>query len=540
MKYISNKIQQGISSNQLIILVSIFLITFLNITFFSNIIQVYPVNIKNISFLISLTWGFTAATAFILSLACTRYTIKPILIIILIISSFTGYFMDSYHAVIDESMIQNVMHTDINESLDLFSFTLVLYVIFLGITPSWLVYKSKLIFQRKWLELISRLKFTAIILISIISVILIFSDYYYSFYREHKPLRYYSNPSYYIYSAVKYIKTSFKSASLPFKQIGLDATINPSSPTKLVIFVVGETARANRFSLNGYQKITNPQLAKENIINFPNFWSCGTSTAVSVPCLFSKYSSDTYTKEKGLSTENALDILKHAGVSLLWKDNNSSSLGVADRIPYINYKSSKNNPICNDECRDEGMLVNLQKYINEHQNKNTFIILHQMGNHGPAYYKRYPKEFEKFSPICKTNQLEDCSKESLDNAYDNAILYTDYFLAKIISLLKKNSLKQQTALFYVSDHGESLGEKRIYLHGLPNFVAPDNQRHVPAIFWSSENFTGINKNILLKNKQEKYSHDYIFHSILGLMQVNTSEYNEQLDIFSSANQTKPQ
>jgi lipid A ethanolaminephosphotransferase len=294
---------------------------------------------------------------------------------------------------------------------------------------------------------------------------------------------------------------------------------------------VGETARADRFSLNGYAKETNPLLKQEQLINFNNFWSCGTSTAKSVPCMFSTYKASEYSKAKSQSTENVLDVLKHAGVNVLWLDNNSDSKGVADRVEYQSFKNSEVNPLCNPECRDVGMLEGIQAYINQHPKGDIIIVLHQMGNHGPAYYKRYPAEFEKFTPVCKTNQLEECSKEELDNAYDNAILYTDYFLSKVIAILKQNSDGFETAMFYISDHGESLGEKGLYLHGLPNFIAPDTQRHVPAILWVGDNYAEINTE-LLKNKQnEKLSHDNVFHSLLGFMEIESSVYDKTMDIF---------
>lgn len=191
-------------------------------------------------------------------------------------------------------------------------------------------------------------------------------------------------------------------------------------------------------------------------------------------------------------------MLQHAGINVLWLDNNSDSKGVALRVPYQGYKSADINPICDTECRDVGMLKNLPAYIHEHPQGDIFIVLHQMGNHGPAYYKRYSAEFEKFTPVCETSQLEECSTEALNNAYDNAVLYTGYFLSEVIEFLKQNDKAFVTGMFYVSDHGESLGENQLYLHGLPNFVASDVQRHVPAVLWQSENFDGIDINSLLK------------------------------------------
>ncbi len=450
---------------------------------------------------------------------------------ILLLSSFASYFMDSYNIVIDDDMIHNIISTDLAESLDLYCLKLVLYVVFLGIIPSFFIYKSKIIFKSGWQELFSRSKLFSLILISIFTLVLIFSDFYSSFFREHKPLRYYANPSYYIFSTGKYISSLFKSNTLPFQSIGLQAsTSTQDKDRELIIFVVGETARADRFSLNGYTRETNPLLKKEAVVSFSNFWSCGTSTAKSVPCMFSNCNSSDYNKEIIHTTENALDILQHAGVNVLWLDNNSDSKGVADRIPYQSYKNPETNPVCDDECRDVGMLKNLQNYIDKHPQGDIFIVLHQMGNHGPAYYKRYPAEFEKFTPVCKTNQLEDCSIEEINNAYDNAILYTDFFLSKVIELLKNNQNNFEAAMFYVSDHGESLGETGLYLHGLPNFVAPDTQRHVPAILWTSDNFDEIDMNKLHKNRNTKYSHDNIFHTILSFVEIETPELDKSMDI----------
>lgn len=525
---------KSISSSKLIFLVAVFLIAFGNLAFFSNVTAVYPVNIKNIFFLISLVIVFCCFIIILLSLVCNKYTIKPILIIILMISSSASYFMDTYNVIIDSVMIDNIIKTDTGESIDLLSTKLLLYLVFLGLLPSVLIYKANITFGPLKKDIISRLKLLFFSIILAASTIMIFGDYYASFFREHKTLRYYSNPSFYIYSSAKYIGSYYKTELAPFKPIGLDAMIPPTDTHKeLVIFVVGEAARFERFALNGYHRDTNPRLKNEDIISFTNFWACGTSTAVSVPCMFSIYGSSAYSQEKAQSSANVLDILQHAGVNVIWLDNNSDSKGVALRVPYKSYKTSDENSTCDIECRDEGMLSNLQAYIDNHPQGDIFIVLHQMGNHGPAYYKRYPKEFEKFTPTCETNQLESCTSEEISNTYDNAILYTDYFLAKTIALLKKNNDQFESSLIYVSDHGESLGESGIYLHGLPNMLAPDVQKHIPVLMWFSDSFNfkdEINYSALQNKTDIRYSHDNIFHTILGLLEIKTNVYDISMDI----------
>ena len=522
----------SLSSTRLIIAVSAFLVLFGNFAFFSNVTDAYPVGIKNLGFLLSLAVLSACITSILLALSCYRYTIKPVLITILVASSVTGYFMDTYNVVIDDAMIDNIMATNPAEASDLLSFRLALYLLLLGILPSVLVYKTTIDYGRLRPAITSRLVLIATALALATASVLVFSNFYASFFREHKPLRYYANPAYYIYSTAKYAASFVTLAPREFTAIAQDARIPASDEHReLVILVVGETARADHFSLNGYPRETNPYLKNKNVISFTNFWACGTSTAHSLPCLFSIYGHSQFDKNKADSTGNALDVLQQSGVNVLWLDNNSDSKGVALRVPFEDYRKPEKNPVCDPECRDEGMLANLQAYIDGHPTGDIFIVLHQMGNHGPDYYKRYPAKFEVFKPTCKTNQLEDCTSEEISNAYDNAILYTDYFLAKTIDILEHNNDRFEPALIYVSDHGESLGENGIYLHGLPYMIAPDNQKHVPVIMWLGDSMLHeINLDALKKSRHQRFTHDNIFHTILGLMEVHTTAYDSTKDL----------
>lgn len=520
-----------ISVERAIILIAVLFTGLYNLTFFTNVSQVYPLSLPNAFFFISIATVLTCVFILLLSLVCYRRTLKPVVIPLVLITSVTAYFMDSYHVIIDDGMIQNMVMTDTNEVLDLITVKLIIYFLLLGVLPALVV--RRLSFQTRPLRsaIVARMKLVIPTLAVSAAMVFAFGSHYASFIREHKPLRYYTNPTTYIYASVKYVAGIMEQEQGPIKRIGEDARIAATDGHReLIIFVLGETARYDRFSLNGYARETNPLLKLENVISFKNFWSCGTSTASSVPCIFSIYGRADYTESKAASVENILDILQHTGVNVLWRENNSSSKGVALRVPYESYKSAKINPVCDTECRDEGMLDGLQAYIDKHPAGDIFIVLHQMGNHGPAYYKRYPPSFEKFTPACKTNQLEDCSKQEIDNAYDNAILYTDYFLSKVIALLKSNDDGFETGLIYVSDHGESLGEGGLYLHGLPYALAPETQRHIPAIMWFGANNDVVNVSNLRNSIGKKYSHDNLFHTILGLLEVETSVYKAEMDI----------
>lgn len=509
---------------------SLFLVFFSNFSFFKNVTDVYEVSWQNIGFLISLILFLTMIILLLVRLISSRYTLKIIVIMLLLISAVTNYFMNTYHVIIDDTMIQNMAETNVNESLDLLTFKFAMYILFFGIVPSVLIYKVKIIYGTWREELWITLK-TLLFCIVVIAVLLFsFSKFYTSFFRENKSLRYHTNPTYVLYSVGKYIYDRVSSRSVSLKSIGLDAKQIPDTQRKLTIVVVGEAARANRFSLNGYERPTNPLLQKEDIINFPHVSSCGTSTAISVPCMFSILERSNYSDKEAKSTENVIDILKRSGVNVLWRDNNSDSKGVALRVKYEDFRLPQNNTICDEECRDVGMLIGLQEYIDT-QKGDVLIVLHQMGNHGPAYYKRYPKAFEKFTPTCKTNQVEQCTKEEIGNAYDNAILYTDYFLTQTIAFLKTNDEKFKTALIYMADHGESLGEKGLYLHGIPYFIAPDEQTHVGALMWfGKRSKEAIDVEALRAKSSQNYSHDNLFHTILSVMGVETSVYDKTKDI----------
>ena len=503
-----------------------------NIRFFHGVVAVYPPTVANIGFLISLAVGLAAVIVVLLRLFGSRYTTKPLLMLLFILSSLAAYFMDNYQVVIDHTMIKNIVQTDVHEAADLMSSKLFVYLLLLGILPSIVVWRLKLSSLPWKKALLIKLRDVVVALLVILGLVIGFSKHYTSFFREHKPLRYTTNPTYYIYSLGKYIGRTFNHDRGVLHAVGTDAQIPATDlDRELVFLVVGEAARADHFSLNGYGRRTNPNLEAEDVVSFTKAYSCGTSTAYSVPCMFSVFPRKKFNDEKGETYENLLDVLTHAGVNVLWRDNNSSSKGVARRVVYQDYKKPTLNPMCDSECRDEGMLVGLQEYIDSHSKGDILIVLHQMGNHGPAYYKRYPLSFEKFTPVCRTNQIEKCTTEEINNAYDNAILYTDYFLFQAIDLLKKNTDRFETALIYMSDHGESLGEYGVYLHGLPYSIAPEVQKHVAALFWFGDSFH-IDRQLLDLRATESFSHDNLFHTVLGLMEIQTLVYEPTLDIFA--------
>jgi lipid A ethanolaminephosphotransferase len=525
-----------LSPNTLIVLVGVYVALFANNGLFSSAFNIYKGNAEEILFAISLLPLIAAVFIVILAALCHRAAAKPVLIAFLLLSSVIAYFTNRFGVVVDDNMLVNVLETDTGEAGDLLTPALVLYVLILGVVPSLFVYLTELKLPCFRAAVTSRIKLVFASVATIVAVFFLFSGHYISMFREHKEIWDRANPIHAVYSAGKLVHDSVKLASLQHLVVGAQAKV-PEWDThrELVVMVVGETARADHLSLNGYARETNPRLKSERVINFPDFWSCGTSTAQSVPCMFSHYSRADFDLEKANAADNALDILKRAGVSILWRDNNSGSKHVADRVEYEAYFTNETNPVCDVECRDEGMLGGLQEHIDRHPDGDILIVLHQMGNHGPAYYKRYPPAFEKFTPVCKTNDLGSCSKEEIVNAYDNAILYTDFFLSKVIELLERNDDGFETAMLYVSDHGESLGEHGLYLHGLPYFLAPDAQKHVPFVMWFGHNFDPLSLSSIQAKRIEQLSHDNIFSTLLGLFELQTAAYDPNMDILDHSN-----
>lgn len=511
------------SQTTIILLAVVFIMTTANHSLFNGIFKLYPPTLLNLPFLTSLTLFFSSVTAILFLLICHGKWTKWILAAFLIVSSVSAYYMDNFGVIIDTVMIDNIIQTNRAELSGLITADLIMRLCVFGAIPAWLILKYSPDPKEFKTELSSRLKAIALLLVTIVAVIIPFTSGYATFIREHRIVRFYANPTYSVYSAIKLMQQQLSMAeNIAIKTIAPDAKLSEahSSKKELVILVVGETARFDRFSLNGYKRETNPRLAKQGVVSFANVASCGTSTGVSVPCMFSSLGQDGYDKKTALQQENVLDILSRSGVEVLWRDNNSDSKGVATRIKYEDFKSPTLNPVCEGECRDIGMLDGLDRYIEAHHNQDMLIVLHQMGNHGPEYYRRYPKNFERYKPACQTGELRDCSQQEIDNAYDNAILYTDYFLSEVINFLKRYDQSHEVAMLYIADHGESLGERGVYLHAAPYIIAPKEQTHIPAILWTGQHFEYQLDNIR-PYRDAALSHDDLFCSLFITYEVES-------------------
>tara|TARA_R110001606_G_scaffold399222_2_gene582491 strand:- start:152039 stop:153676 length:1638 start_codon:yes stop_codon:yes gene_type:complete len=530
-------------SEYLVLFFSILLVAGYNQSLWQGLLETHSdLSLHNVLFLTSCAVFLTAFFNIIFSLLAVKNLLKPVLITIVICSALTSYFMDSYGVMIDANMLQNTVETDTSEALELFNFSFALHLLIWGLLPAWVLYKIDIqhatFFRQATINVFS-------ILMSILAIGLIAAFFYQDYastFRNHREFRSLINPTNYIHAIDKTIRSQFKQAEIaivPITQnVKLGAIASKKKHRTITIFVAGEAARAQEFHLNGYARQTTPLLeTRENLINFKHVSSCGTATAISLPCMFSMFSRDNYDNDKGHGYESLLDVLAASGTNVLWRDNNSGCKGVCDRVDHEDVAHINIPDFCNDkECFDEVLLNNLEQTVSK-SDHDLFIVLHQKGSHGPAYYQRVPKAFEQFTPICQTSELQDCTRQEITNAYDNTVLYTDYVLDKVISFLKAQSDQINTAMIYVSDHGESLGEKNMYLHGAPYFMAPDEQTHVPMIMWLSDAFVSdyhIDRSCVVKKEDNAFSHDNLFHSVLGMLDIVSPEnYQSDLDMFDS-------
>lgn len=495
---------------------------------------------SDVSFFASLLLFTFILTNLLLTLLAPRLVAKPVLAFFLFATPILTYFMATHGVLIDGTMIRNTFETDPREVGELVTPRMIGYLAALGFPPlAWLAWIR--IERRSFRAGLVRLGLVLVATFASVGAIaaLHYQDYA-SFLRNHRELRYRLAPLNFVASVYKYSKESLRTPH-EMRALGIDAHRN-SAPSgtrrsKLVVVVIGETARAANFSLGGYARQTNPELSRRDVLYFSDVESCSTSTAKSLPCMFSNLGSAGFDQVTARSQENLLDVLERAGVSVLWRENNSGCKGICERVETEVVSNLRKPGLCTEEeCFDEILLDGLQQRIDRTPG-DMVVVLHQKGSHGPGYHLRYPSRFKVFTPTCETTSLERCSAAEIANAYDNSILYTDYFLAQTIDLLERNAASRDTAMLYVSDHGESLGENGIYLHGIPPLFAPETQTHVPMIAWLSPGFARndiVDRAQLERTRGTKLSHDNLFHSVLGLMDIETSVYQARLDVFHGA------
>lgn len=471
--------------------------------------------------------------------------LKPAVVLFLLVAAVCSYFMDSFGVVIDRSMIVNAVRTDTREVGDLLGGPFWMHLFAFGVLPALGVLRLRLRREPLWTLLRSRVLLAAAVLLVQGSLLGLQYNELSFWGRNHREVRLLVNPTYPLYSAARYLRSRLPSGpARPLAVIAADATRTASAADArpfLLVLVVGETARAQNFQLNGYARATNPQLSGlSDLVNFSEVRSCGTATAESVPCMFSGLPRRGFSQDRASAQQNVLDVLTRVGIAVQWWDNDSGCQGVCVRVPTRNLEKADDPAHCAaGECRD-GILLRDLSQAGPPPGASGLLVLHMKGSHGPAYFKRYPDSARHFTPDCRDENVQRCSREEVVNAYDNSLVYTDAVLADLIQRLRARD-DLDSAVIYVSDHGESLGENGLYLHGLPYALAPDEQTRVPLLAWFSDGARqtlGLDGRCLARSATAPVSHDHLFHSLLGLFSVQTGLYESGLDLFAAC-RSKP-
>lgn len=543
MRYFSRK--YSLSSGALIALVSLYFTLVLNYPFYQTVLKLHPfTGAPEDYFLLSVPFFvfFTLNAAF--QLITLPFLHKVIIPLFLVFSAAISYQEIFFGIYFDADQLNNVLQTNFAESSRMITLPYVLWIVAFGIIPAWFYLRTKVNYRRWYQEILVRVGMLALSAAVVAAIAKFYYKDYAAFSRNHKEIAHLILPSNFIGSSIQTLKKNYQ-ANLPFINVGLDTLLEkPDSYRHVTILVVGETTRAQNWGLNGYTRQTTPKLAaRDDIINFKNVSSCGTATAISVPCMFSRYPRADYNANKASHEDNLLDMLQHAGINVLWRDNDMGCKGVCERVPSQDMTALNLAEYCkNGECLDEILLKDLETELDK-SDKDTVIVLHTIGSHGPTYHERYPKDFERFTPTCDTNEIQQCSNEQLVNTYDNGILYIDHFLNEVIGLLEKHPNWEST-MFYVSDHGESLGEDGIYLHAAPYAIAPIYQTRVPMVMWFSPMWAkneGFDLACLRQNAETRqYSHDNYFHTVFSMLDTKNDVlvYDKNLDILAQCKITK--
>ncbi|KAF1021140.1 MAG: Phosphoethanolamine transferase EptA [Paracidovorax wautersii] len=478
---------------------------------------------------------------------------KPLWMLLLVLAAVVQYFMLSYGTVIDTSMVLNVFQTNASESRALFNPRLLLQVLLVAGLPCLWLAQVPVVRDGFWRNLARTLGLMLACLALMAAVVLPAYRELAPVVRNNMTLRFVLNPVNAVLGVINVKVKPLFSHPRPFASIAAGAALGASytqagaasAKPPLFVLVVGETGRGDHYALNGYARDTNPELTKLGVQSWHNAWSCGTNTQASVPCMFSHLGKDAF-EHRAVDYDNLLDVLQAAGLGVLWVDNQAGCKGVCERVPNDSTAdradTADGQRLCSDgECLDEMLLGGLDERVAklppERRQRGVVVVLHQMGSHGPAYYRRSSTESNTkvFLPECTTNALANCTQEALINVYDNSIRYNDRMLAQTIGWLKQHAVANEVGLLYLSDHGESLGEMGIYLHGLPYAIAPDAQKHIAVINWPGTLAarTRIDPQCVNGTLDTRVTHDNMYHTVLGLMDVQSPTYQRQLDMFQS-------
>lgn len=527
-----------ITHTYLVVIAALYFTLVLNYPFLARVYETIT-QLETVHWLFTLSvpvWLFSLLL-FLFNILTIKHIAKPVLIALVITSSLVFYGALAYGTAFDYGMIENIFETDSSEAFSYMSPNFLIVFFLTGLLPALLLARSKIVYRKSMKQLGAHL------LLAIISLT-IFAGTTFTFYKDYaavgrnnRIVKRYIIPTQYLDSSYKYLRNTYFTEPMQYKTLGTDASLSQRGGKPIVtVMLVGETARAANYQYNGYPRATNHWTKNQTSLLYSTATSCGTATAVSVPCMFSFQTIDQYDKQEAAHQDNVLDVIQRAGTDVVWIDNDSGCKGVCGHVKTVQIETNPS-ALCDGEyCFDEVMLPYLQSLLQAPRDKDLLIVLHLIGSHGPTYYRRYPEAHKMFQPDCARSDIQNCTEDQIRNSYDNTIAYTDYITSRVIAQLKAEESRFDTALVYMSDHGESLGENGMYLHGAPYAFAPDEQTTVPAILWFSDSYLkdqSMDKGCIQAHLDGgKVSHNNLSHTLLGVMGVNTSLRQPALNLIT--------
>ncbi len=432
---------------------------------------------------------------------------KWIIGITLIADAAMLYFVNTYDVLVTAAMMGNVFNTRYSEASGYMSLSAALYLLCLGILPAiWVIsrkvnYKSVKTFG----------KTSGIALVVMLAVVAANINNFTWIDRHATKLGSLLMPWSYTVNSVRYYNSVKKRNR---QEIKLPDVTSISDSRDVVVLIIGESARSENFSLYGYQKQTNPLLEKDSVIAL-KATSAATYTTAGVKAILDH-------KPTKKLYELLPNYLFRAGVDVVWRTSNwgEPPLHIDKYQKVADLKALYPDA---DKRYDEILTSSLAEVIESSDAKKIFIVLHTSTSHGPAYYTKYPVQFEQFIPVCTTVEMAKADRAELLNAYDNTILYTDYIIHSVIEDLKSID-DRRCCLLFISDHGESLGENNLYMHGVPMSMAPKEQIEIPFIIWQSD------KSVKIKNLEQAGQY-HIFHSTLDFLGIESPIFDKEMSIF---------
>ena len=510
------KLKRPISLFAFSCIVSIGTLLLYNIPFFNYVAQNNNETTSGKIFLLASLTLLMLAVNFLmtyLAMWALRKVGRVLLAFLALINATAVYFILTYHVMIDATTIENVFNTRYSEASGFFSWGLWLFIVGAGLLPAfYCLLQPVVIGKARQLAVYCGSALAVVLVMALVNVnqTLWISQHDTELGGLLQPWSYVVNTCRVVSS---YHDEQAEEIKLP------DGTIGDHEKA-VVVLVIGESARKANFQLYGYGRNTNPRLSRQERLKVYQATSCATyTTAGSKAILEPKNSGDLY--------ELLPNYAYRTGVDVVWRTSNWGEPPIHIDEYVTDTDLSAQYPDA-DKDHDGILLAGLRERIESSQKDKVLIVLHTSTSHGPRYADKYPKEFEVFKPVAKNIEEGEKNIGMLVNAYDNTILYTDFLVDSLISTLR--SLREwDSAMIFISDHGESLGENKVFMHGLPMKLAPKVQYEIPFLVWMSENFRRYKRTP--EELPEVLEQHYIFHSVLNLLSIQSPAYNKDFDLF---------